>query len=131
MRTIIINDQASIAARLRESVEALGHPVVGVTDSFSTAVDLLLTSRDVDLAFIDLAMGDGAAPPRTRGSATPPTPTAGALLVDLAASRAIPVVVTAAETPIPDQLKGVALLAKPFSSDQLASVLASIVKPAA
>lgn len=131
MRTIIIEDQASIAARLRESMEALGHPVVGMTDSFSTAVDLLMTSRDVDLAFIDLAMGDDAEPARTRTSAAAASPTAGALLVDLAASRAIPVVVTAAETPIPDQLKGVALLAKPFSADQLASVLASIVKPAA
>lgn len=130
MRTIIIDDQASIAARLRESVEALGHPVVGVSDSFSTAVDLLLTSRDVELAFIDLAMGDGVEPPRLRAGAAAASPTAGALLVDLAASRAIPVVVTAAETPIPDQLKGVALLAKPFSPDQLASVLASIGKPA-
>jgi hypothetical protein len=49
----------------------------------------------------------------------------------LAASRAIPVVVTTNGTPIPDQLKGVALLAKPYSADQVASVLASILKPAA
>lgn len=118
MRMIIIEDQASVASHLRDSVEALGHPVVGVTGSFSTAVDLLMSRGDVDLAFIDLAMGDGAALP------------AGALLIDLAASREIPVVVTAAETPIPDQLKGVALLSKPFSADQVASVLASILKAA-
>jgi hypothetical protein len=102
-----------------------------MTDKFTTAVDLLLTSRDVDLAFIDLALGDDAEPPRTRASAAEPLATAGALLVDLAASREIPVVVTADRTPIPDQLKGVALLAKPFSADQVASVLASILKPAA
>lgn len=119
MRTIIIEDEAAAATRLRESIEALGHPVVGMTGSFSTAVDLLLSRQDVDLAFIDLAMADGAALP------------AGALLIDLAASREIPVVVTADATPIPAQLKGVALLAKPFSSDQVASVLASLQRPAA
>jgi DNA-binding NarL/FixJ family response regulator len=119
MRTIIIEDQASVAIHLRTSIEALGHPVVGMTGSFATAVDLLMSSRDVDLAFIDLAMGDAARLP------------AGALLIDLAASRAIPVVVTTDGTPIPDQLKGVALLAKPYSADQVASVLASILKPAA
>ncbi|MBV8166390.1 MAG: hypothetical protein JO021_06325 [Alphaproteobacteria bacterium] len=128
MRTLIIEDQASTAARLRDSVEAAGHPVVGMTGSFSTAVDLLLTLRDVDLAFIDLAMGDDAEPPARAGAA--PT-TVGALLVNLAASREIPVVVTADRTPIPDRLEGVALLAKPFSPDQVASVLASILKPAA
>jgi CheY-like chemotaxis protein len=129
MRTIIIEDQASTAVRLRDSVEALGHPVVGMTDKFATAVDLLLTARDVDLAFIDLALGAGAEP--ARPGASVPVATAGALLVDLAASRAIPVIVTADRTPIPDQLKGVALLAKPFSPDQVASILASITKSAA
>ena len=129
MRTLIIEDQASTAASLRASVEALGHPVVGMTGSISTAVDLLLTLRDVDLAFIDLAMGDDAARPWTRAGEAPAS--VGALLVNLAASREIPVVVTADRTPIPDQLEGVALLAKPFSADQVASVLASILKPAA
>src|ERR1043165_5592046 len=70
MRTLIIEDQASTAARLRDSVEALGHPVVGMTGSFATAVDWLLTLRDVDLAFIDLAMGDDAEAPRAGAPAT-------------------------------------------------------------
>jgi CheY-like chemotaxis protein len=114
MRTIIVEDHLAVAAQLRLSVEELGHPVVGMAASFPEAVDMLMTERDVELAFIDLCLGNDADDPF------------GALLVNLAESRAIQVVVTTALSPIPDRLKGAALLVKPFSDEQLASVLASI-----
>jgi CheY-like chemotaxis protein len=114
MRTIIVEDHPEVAAQLRLSVEELGHPVVGVASSFAAAVEMLLTVHDVKLAFIDLCLGNDDDDPF------------GARLVDLAASRAIQVVVTTARSPIPDRLKGAALLVKPYSDEQLASVLASI-----
>jgi CheY-like chemotaxis protein len=114
MRTIIVEDHSDAAAQLRLSLEELGHPVVGMASSFPAAVDLLMAVRDVELAFIDLCLGDDAHDPF------------GAVLVNLAASRAIQVVVTTALSPIPDRLKGAALLMKPYSDEQLAAVLASI-----
>lgn len=117
MRTIIVEDHPVVAAHLRLSVEELGHDVVGVASSFAEAVDMLMTVRGVELAFIDLCLGNDADDPF------------GALLVNLAASRAIQVVVTTALSPIPDRLKGAALLMKPYSDEQLASVLASLAPP--
>jgi CheY-like chemotaxis protein len=115
MRTIIVEDHAVVAADLRVALEDLGHLVIGVASSFSAAVDLLLTAHNVELALVDLCLGDD--------DADEPF---GAFVVDLAASRSIPVVVTTGLAPIPDQLKGAGLLVKPFSSEQLASVIASI-----
>jgi CheY-like chemotaxis protein len=114
MRTIIVEDHPEVATHLRLSVEELGHPVVGVAASFDEAVDMLTAVPDVELAFIDLCLGNDADDPF------------GVLLVNLAASRAIQVVVTTALSPIPDRLMGAALLVKPYSDEQLASVLASI-----
>ena len=68
------------------------------------------------LAFIDLVLGDDA------------DDVSGVLLVDLATRRSMQVVVTTALTPIPDRLQGVALLSKPFSIEQIGSVVASIAK---
>jgi CheY-like chemotaxis protein len=116
MRTIIVEDHAEVAAQLKLSLEELGHSIVGMASSFPEAVDLLLTTNQVELAFVDLCLGDDADDPF------------GAFVVDLAASRSIPVVVTTALAPIPDQLKGAALLVKPFSSEQVAAVVASLAK---
>jgi|SRR5581483_1695771 len=114
MRTIIIEDHDGVATQLRLSVEELGHSVVGVASSFTSAVDMLMTTPGVELAFIDLCLGDDIEDPF------------GALLVNLAASRAIQVVVTTGLAPIPDHLKGAALLLKPYSDEQLAGVIASL-----
>jgi CheY-like chemotaxis protein len=114
MRTIIVEDHPEVAAQLRISVEELGHPVVGQASSFVAAIDMLTTVPGIELAFIDLCLGDSA------------DASFGAVLVDLAAGREIQVVVTTALSSIPDRLKGAALLVKPFSSEQLASVLASL-----
>jgi CheY-like chemotaxis protein len=114
MRTIIVEDHLEVAAQLRLSVEELGHPVVGQASSFAAAVDLLTAVPGIELAFIDLCLGADA------------DASFGAVLVDLAASREIQVVVTTALSSIPDRLKGAALLVKPFSGEQLASVLASL-----
>jgi CheY-like chemotaxis protein len=114
MRAVIIEDDADAATQLRHSIEDLGYPVVGVASSFAAGVDMLMTARDVGLAVIDLDLGPDA---RDRF---------GALLVNLAASRAIQVAVMAGAGTIPDHLKGAALLVKPYSDEQLASVLASI-----
>ncbi|MEJ0070251.1 MAG: hypothetical protein WDO24_17800 [Pseudomonadota bacterium] len=103
-----------MAAHLRLALEELGHSVIGMAASFPTAVDLLLTARHIELAFVDLCLGDDADDPF------------GALVVDLATSRSIPVVVTTALAPIPDRLKGAGLLVKPFSVEQVAAVLASV-----
>jgi CheY-like chemotaxis protein len=114
MRTVIVEDQEVVAAHLKRSIEELGHPVVGMAASFTDAVAMLMREPAAELAFIDLVLNDDVGDP------------SGALLVDLAARRAIPAVVTTGLSPIPDSLNGVALLTKPFSVEQLASVLASI-----
>jgi two-component system, response regulator PdtaR len=118
MRTVIVEDHALVAAHLKQSIEELGHRVVGMASSFSAAVDMLMHEPAADLAFIDLVLSDAVGD------------TSGALLVDLATRRSIQVVVTTALSPIPDQLQGVALLTKPFSIEQIGSVMASIPKPA-
>lgn len=114
MRTIIVEDDPIVATQLRASIEELGYPVVGTAASFSAGVDMVMRERGVGLAVIDLDLGSDA-PDHF-----------GPLLVNLAASRAIQVVVTTAQGRIPDHLKGAALLIKPYSDEQLASVLASI-----
>jgi CheY-like chemotaxis protein len=116
MRTVIVEDHELVAAQLKQSIEELGHPVVAMATSFSGGADMLMSRHDVELAFIDLMLGDDH------------DDASGVLLVDLAASRAIQVVVTTALVPIPERLNGVALLTKPFSADQLAAVLASLPK---
>jgi len=117
MRTVIVEDHEIVAAQLKQSIEELGHPVVGVASSFAAAVDMLMREPPAELAFIDLVLGDDAGD------------TSGVLLVDLATRRSMQVVVTTALTPIPDHLQGVALLTKPFSSEQIGSVVASIARP--
>jgi CheY-like chemotaxis protein len=117
MRTIIVEDQEVVATHLKRSIEELGHPVVGVASSFSAAVDMLMREPAAELAFIDLVLNDDVGNP------------CGALLVDLATRRSIQVVVTTALTPIPDRLPGVALLTKPFSAEQVGSIMASIARP--
>ncbi len=114
MRTVIVEDQELVAAHLKRSVEELGHPVVAIASSFNSAVDILMRDPAVEVAFIDLVLNDDVGDP------------SGTLLVDLATRRSIQVVVTTALTPIPDHLQGAALLTKPFSSEQLSAVMASL-----
>ncbi len=117
MRTVIIEDQEAFALDLKRWLEQSGCIVLQTATSFASAVEMLMTEREVDVAFIALGLDDDVQIP------------SGAMLVDLASSRAIPaVVVTNSMTPIPDQLKGVGLLTKPFSGEQVATVLASITK---
>jgi DNA-binding NarL/FixJ family response regulator len=118
MRTVIVEDHELVAAHLKRSIEELGHRVVGMASSFNAAVDMLMREPAADVAFIDLVLNDDVGDP------------SGALLVDLATRRSIQVVVTTALTPIPDRLQGAALLTKPFSIEQVGSVMASIPKPA-
>ena len=117
MRAVIIEDHEVVAAQLKQSIEELGHAVVGMASSFPAAVDMLMREPAAELAFIDLMLGDDA------------DDASGVLLVDLATRRSMQVVVTTALTPIPDRLQGVALLSKPFSIEQIGSVVASIAKP--
>ena len=118
MRTVIVEDHEVVAAHLKQSIEDLGHPVVGMASSFSAAVDMLMCEPAAELAFIDLMLNDD-----TRDAS-------GVLLVDLATRRSMQVVVTTALMPIPDALQGVALLTKPYSVEQVGSVMASIAKSA-
>ncbi|MBI3517099.1 MAG: hypothetical protein HY060_23960 [Proteobacteria bacterium] len=114
MRTVIVEDEELVATHLKRSIEELGHPVVGVAASFAAAVDMLMREPAAELAFIDLVLHDDVGDP------------SGMVLVDLATRRAIPAVVTTGLSPIPDRLNGVALLTKPFSVEQVATILASI-----
>jgi CheY-like chemotaxis protein len=116
MRAVIIEDHEVVATQLKQSIEELGHCVVGMASSFPAAVDMLMREPAAELAFIDLVLGDDA------------DDASGVLLVDLATRRSMQVVVTTALTPIPDRLQGVALLTKPFSVEQISSVVASIAK---
>jgi CheY-like chemotaxis protein len=117
MRTVIIEHQETFALDLKRWLEQSGCLVLHTANSFVSAVEILMTERGIDVAFIALGLDDDAQIP------------SGAMLVDLASSRAIPVVVVSNSlTPIPDQLKGVGLLTKPFSGEQVATVLASIPK---
>lgn len=114
MRTLIVEPWEFSRRGLRQTLEAHGCAVIGTARSFTAAIEMLTTARDVELAFIDLgleACGEGPA---------------GSALVDLAESRSIPVVVTTGMSVIPDRLKGVALLARPISGEQIATVLASL-----
>ena len=114
MRTVIVEDQELVASHLKRTIEELGHPVVGMASSFNAAVDMLMRDPAAEVAFIDLVLNDDVGDP------------SGTLLVDLATRRAIPAVVTTGLSPIPDQLNGVALLTKPYSVEQVATIMASI-----
>lgn len=109
MRTVIVEPRELARRGLRRTLEASGCSVIGMATSFPGAVRILTTLPGVDIAFIDLDAELG-----------------GRALIELATSRAIPVVVTAGAARIPDHLKGFALLAGPISDEQIASVLAAV-----
>lgn len=58
MRLLVVEDEPFIALDLQMLIEGLGHEVVGVADSYDTAVELAADSRP-DAAFVDLNLRDG------------------------------------------------------------------------
>lgn len=58
MRLLLVEDEPFIALDLEMLVEAEGHQVVGVADTFQGAMDLAASSEP-EAAFVDLNLRDG------------------------------------------------------------------------
>jgi CheY-like chemotaxis protein len=58
LRLLLVEDEPFIALDLEMLVEAEGHQVVGVADTFDTAMDLAASSEP-EAAFVDLNLRDG------------------------------------------------------------------------
>jgi CheY-like chemotaxis protein len=58
LRLLVVEDEPFIALDLEMLIEAQGHEVVGIADTYDTAVELAASHRP-DAAFVDLNLRDG------------------------------------------------------------------------
>lgn len=116
MRLLIVEDEPFIAADLESLTTELGHQVVGVADSKAMALDLARREHP-DAALLDLKLSDGFT-----GSEI-----AQVLRADLHLPFAF---VTGNTETLPDGAFGaVAVVAKPFTDDQVRSAIAALGEP--
>src|SRR5258708_18426476 len=99
-RVLIVDDEVILAEALRDIVEQLGARVTATAHDYAAAVHLLTGTPEIDLAFIDLRLGDAMT---------------GVELARQAAARGIQVVAMTGYSTLPDELAGTSLLTKPFS----------------
>jgi len=115
LRALVVEDEHLIAASLADALRGIGLEVGGVASSRAEAVTLL-EQRGFDIAFIDLFLG---------------CEYHGLDLAKLASARAVAVVLVTGHLShaISDTLAtlhSAALLTKPFSIDQLRTVVAAV-----
>src|SRR5260221_14649514 len=99
-RVLIVDDEVILAEALRDIVEQYGARVTATAHDYAAAARLLEGTPEIDLAFIDLRLGDAMT---------------GVELARQAAARGIQAVAMPGYSSLPDELAGAALLTKPFS----------------
>ena len=115
LRALVVEDEHLLAAHLVDALRQIGLEVGGVASNRQEAV-ALLERNGFDIAFIDLFLGDDSH---------------GIELARLASARAVAVVLVSGQLShaISDalaSLRSAALLSKPFSIDQLRTVVAAV-----
>lgn len=118
MRLLIVEDEPFIAADLESLTSELGHEVVGVADCKAMALEMARGARP-DAALLDLKLRDGF--------------TGSEIAQALAADFHLPFAFVSGNTEtLPVGAFGaVAVVAKPFTDDQVRAVLAALKARAA
>ena len=107
----IIDDEALIARALERILVGIGYTVTALAHTVEDGIALVERTDACDLVFIDLFL-DGRA--------------AGVEIAQRAARNGLDVVIMTGAPTLPDGLPGAALLLKPFSSDQVLTLLRSL-----
>jgi CheY-like chemotaxis protein len=102
LNVLVVEDEAILAMDLEGIIEDAGHHVVGWAINAAEAREMI-GSRDIDVAFVDIHLGDG--------------PSGVDLAEELRRSSAAPVVfLTANPKRIPDHFAGaIGVISKPFT----------------
>jgi CheY-like chemotaxis protein len=108
-RVLVVEDEAIISMMVEDALTDAGAMVVGPASSVEKALALIARGEPIDAAAIDMNLNGRLV-----------TPVAQAL-----AARGIPVVMLTGYdlAGIPDELKGLPLVSKPFSPERLIAAL--------
>jgi PAS domain S-box-containing protein len=114
LRVLIVEDEAVVGLQVKNDLEAAGHKVVGFATNLAQGVQLA-GSTEIDVAFLDVRLGDELS-----------TPVAENLL-----KRGIPFAFGTGfedESVLPVHLRGFPRLIKPYEAHAVARLLASLSK---
>jgi CheY-like chemotaxis protein len=116
LKLLIVEDEPFIALDLEEVVKALGHQVIGVADSKSSAIELA-QNHMCEGAFIDIKLKDGY--------------TGIEVAQTLRGDFHLPIAfVTGNAEQLPkDRCGAVGVVEKPFTDDQIAALLKALSSP--
>lgn len=109
----IVDDEPPIASLLKDMLEAAGYAVTAVVHSHDEAMALVEQRDSCEIVFIDLALG---------GKPT------GIDVARRAVANGFAVVVMTGGASLPADLAGAGLLLKPFSGEQVRSLLHTLRK---
>jgi len=108
LRVLIVEDDRNLAAMLADVLTHFGIRIAGSAGTKSEALGLISGGEPIDIAFVDINL-DVA-----RG---------GVDVAKVAAGRGLYVIIITGDDRVPDDLAGHALLLKPFSLDQLKTIV--------
>jgi DNA-binding LytR/AlgR family response regulator len=108
LRALIVEDDQNVATMLADVLTHVGISIAGSAGTRSEALGLISGGAPIDIAFVDLNL-DVA-----RG---------GVDVAKVAAGRGLYVIIITGDDRVPSDLAGHALLLKPFSLDQLRTIL--------
>jgi CheY-like chemotaxis protein len=114
LRILIVEDEAVVGLQVKHDLEAAGHKVVGFATNLAQGVHLA-GSTEIDVAFLDVRLGDDLS-----------TQVAENLI-----RRGIPFAFGTGfedESILPVHLRGIPRLIKPYETDAVTRLLASLSK---
>jgi DNA-binding NtrC family response regulator len=115
-RVLVVEDEAIISMMVEDALMDAGAVVVGPASSVEKALELIARGEPIDAAAIDMNLNGRLV-----------TPVAQALT-----ARGIPVVMLTGYdlAGIPDELKSLPLVSKPFSPERLVAAIGEAMAPA-
>ncbi len=114
LRILLVEDEAVVALQVKQDLEAAGHKVVAMATNLAQGVQLS-DSSEIDVAFLDVRLGDDLS-----------TAVAENLL-----KRGIPFAFGTGfedDSILPGHLRGIPRLVKPYETDGVSRLLASLSK---
>jgi DNA-binding response OmpR family regulator len=108
VRIGIIDDEPPVASMLKDMLEGAGYAVSAVVHTYDDAMELVERRDSCEIVFVDLALG---------GKPT------GIDVARRAVANGFAVVVMTGGASLPADLDGTGLLLKPFSGDQVRTLL--------
>ncbi|MEJ0067991.1 MAG: response regulator [Pseudomonadota bacterium] len=109
----IVDDEPLIASLLKDMLEGAGYTVSAVVHTYDAAMTLVEQPDSCEIVFVDLALG---------GKPT------GIDVARRAVANGLAVVIMTGGASLPADLDGVGLLLKPFSVEQVRTLLHSLPK---